>query len=263
VVFHKTILVSGMIVLAACLAEAQSVGPAAEKKADADARHEKAREALMRRTGGFLTPPAAGPGVLVADMRGGKVALAGAVKKAAEDLGKTVLLPFRYAAMKPGKTLWACAAEALAQKDAEFAVVVVDLPEVPALLAAPEARWAAVNVAPLRAGGADEAALARRTAQEVWRAACLALGAADSQVNRCVMGPVLSPADLDGLGGAANPEYLNKMLRKAEARGVKPRRPVSYRRAVEEGWAPAPANPLQQAVWDEVKAGGKKNGPAQ
>jgi hypothetical protein len=228
--------------------------PPAPKQAD-DARQAQARAAILRKTGGFLTAPATGPGVLVADLQSGPHTAA--VAAVALDLGKTTMLPFRYAPLKPGASLWKSAAAALAQKDAAFAVLVIDDPEAPALLAAPEARWAAVNVAPLKVG-ADAATAAKRIRQEVWRAACLALGAADSVTPMCVMGPVSEAKDLDKLGPAANPDYLNKMLRRAGAAGIKPQRPVSYRKAVEDGWAPPPANPLQQAIWDEVRGGAKK-----
>lgn len=44
-------------------------------------------------------------------------------------------------------------------------------------------------------------------------------------------------------------------VRKAmQERGIPIARSVTYRQAVKEGWAPAPTNDIQRAVWDKVKA---------
>ena len=36
--------------------------------------------------------------------------------------------------------------------------------------------------------------------------------------------------------------------------GISPYRRVTYKMAVKEGWAPAPTNDYQKAIWDKVKA---------
>ena len=38
------------------------------------------------------------------------------------------------------------------------------------------------------------------------------------------------------------------------ALGIVPPRKTTYREACEQGWAPKPANAVQQKVWDEVHA---------
>ena len=38
------------------------------------------------------------------------------------------------------------------------------------------------------------------------------------------------------------------------AAGVTPLRRTIYRRACQEGWAPAPTNDVQKAIWDKVHA---------
>jgi len=37
-----------------------------------------------------------------------------------------------------------------------------------------------------------------------------------------------------------------------KALGVKPAEKTTYRKACREGWAPAPTNEVQQAIWDKV-----------
>ena len=210
------------------------------------------RLAAIKQGGGMVMPPAgSGPAIAVAALCNDPVT--GAVMAATAEIGRTVMLPLRYQALTPAATLWQTAAGLLAGDEVAFAVLVVDDAALPGLLAAPEAGWAVVNIAPLREG-ADTAQLERRVSQEVWRGVCFAMGAADSAVNKCVMSAVTKASDLDELGPHANPEYLNKMLQRAKAAGILQVRPVLYRKAVEEGWAPPPANEEQQRVWDEVKA---------
>lgn len=244
----KGIFLAGMF-LAAGIVLAEQVAPPTPAKPDKE-RMAAAREAMLRKTGGFIAPQEVGPYIVVADMQQG--AVTAAVAAATAELERTALLPFRYVKRQAEGSVWESAVAVLGEKEVEFAVLVVADKVMPALVAAPEAGWAVVNVTPLLVGASAELA-AQRVKQEVWRAACMALGAADSNTPKCVMGPVMSVKELDELGGAANPEYLNKMYRRAAMRGVKMQRPVAYRKAVEEGWAPEPVNEIQQAVWDEVK----------
>ena len=68
------------------------------------------------------------------------------------------------------------------------------------------------------------------------------------------MKPVLTPADLDALTGKGlSPEPFSKILAHAQKLGIKPARATTYRKAVEEGWAPPPTNDFQKAVWEELK----------
>ena len=56
-------------------------------------------------------------------------------------------------------------------------------------------------------------------------------------------------------------KVVGAMARNLNALGFKPRRRLTYRRACQEGWAPAPTNEFQKAVWEQVKAD-KERGPA-
>ncbi|MCL2104224.1 MAG: hypothetical protein FWH21_04115, partial [Kiritimatiellaeota bacterium] len=62
------------------------------------------------------------------------------------------------------------------------------------------------------------------------------------------------PEDLDALKPQTiSPEPMNKIMAQAAKLGISPGRMTSYRRAVEEGWAPAPTNDFQKAIWEEVR----------
>lgn len=54
--------------------------------------------------------------------------------------------------------------------------------------------------------------------------------------------PVLQPC----------PEPFNKMIDSAKAYGINTIAIATYRTACQQGWAPAPTNDVQKAIWDEV-----------
>ena len=144
------------------------------------------------------------------------------------------------------------------------AVVLVEEGDVksPRLLVAPEDCWAVVNVKALAADGPDAGRLQIRTAKEVWRALALVLGASDSMMQPSLMASIRSLSDLDGnpcIG--LSPDTYNKMIENAGHLGVEMRRRTTYQRACEEGWAPAPTNDIQKAIWEKVQAD-KERGPA-
>ena len=80
------------------------------------------------------------------------------------------------------------------------------------------------------------------------------MGAANSNFEHCLLKPVLTPADLDALKSLSlSPEPFNKIMMQAQKLGITPLRTTSYRKAVEEGWAPAPTNVFQSAIWNALK----------
>lgn len=123
----------------------------------------------------------------------------------------------------------------------------------PRVLVAPEEGWAAVNTEALAKDGASGEKYNLRVTREVWRALCIMLGASDSMFQPCLMAPVHSLADLDSLKcNVPSPEPFGKMLRNAKALGCTPAHRATYLGACREGWAPAPTNDIQRAIWNEV-----------
>ena len=75
------------------------------------------------------------------------------------------------------------------------------------------------------------------------------------------MCPIKSVQDLDVIQVERPcPEPFNKMIDGAKTFGIEPIRMATYRIACEEGWAPAPTNDVQKAIWEKVKAD-KERGP--
>lgn len=212
------------------------------------------QEETLKKTGGQIYAPVKGPAILVCNMQ--KRAPHATVTNIFATARSIVNLPFKVDVMDPPQpdvNPLTLVKKAMSAPDFRSAIIIVDIPEWPTLWVAPEASWAIVNVAPLHEG-ADRDQFERRVKQELWRGICYALGAGDSHVEKCVMNFVSKPSELDALGLTSYPEYLNKMLRHAKQVGIEPQRPVTYRKAVEEGWAPPPQDKYQQAIWDELKA---------
>ncbi|MDR3221345.1 MAG: hypothetical protein LBU46_04950, partial [Candidatus Accumulibacter sp.] len=143
-----------------------------------------------------------------------------------------------------------------ALEDPRNAAVIVlgDDASLPTLLIAPEDRWAVLNVAPLAGPPDGQTKITERVNKELWRAFAFLMGAANSALDGCLMKPVFSPQDIDALPGkAVCPEPLGKIMGQMAKLGIGQIHVSTYREAVEQGWAPAPANAIQRAILDDVK----------
>ena len=131
----------------------------------------------------------------------------------------------------------------------------IDNAEMPLLTIAPEANVAVINVRELTADNPKTILTDNRLVREAMRAFALSLGAGYSTYEAGVMQPISSAADLDRF--SANfmpPDSANSVLQTGMRIGFKPYRRTTYKRACREGWAPAPTNEFQKAVWDKVHA---------
>jgi len=173
-------------------------------------------------------------------------------------LQRFLLFPFEVRQGDENACPRALVAKTLMDKKAAAVIVLCQAKDEPALLVAPEARWAIINVEALEKGASKDV-YAARVRKEIARAFGYLMGTAHSSFEGCVMKPVLKAEDLDVISvETISPESLNKVLAQAKLLGIQPARMVTYRKAVEEGWAPKPANAMQKAVWDELKAGQPK-----
>jgi len=132
-------------------------------------------------------------------------------------------------------------------------IFVIDDAALPMSLLALEARWAMVNVAPLKS---DKASFFEaRVKKEVFRVAACLLGAACSKYPTCITSCVTKPEDLDNIFEIKMPaEFEMRFANYMPGLGITPWARAMYRRAVMEGWAPAPTNEFQKAIWDKVHA---------
>ncbi|HNX35033.1 MAG TPA: hypothetical protein PKM57_10420 [Kiritimatiellia bacterium] len=206
-----------------------------------------ARSNMLAKTGGMIMAPAKGPVLVFLNTQ--KRVTDNGLSPMADQLRKILRLSITVTD-KPSQEPVTEALAALADNNTAAVLVLADVPGYPSLLVAPENRWALVNVAAL----GDGAALTERTQKEVWRAFGYLMGAAHSNKEGCLLKPVLSAADLDALNAKMLcPEPFMKIMNLAQKLGMTPQRMTTYRKAVEEGWAPAPANDAQRAIWNELK----------
>lgn len=137
--------------------------------------------------------------------------------------------------------------------EASLKIKVVDDPEAPRLVVAPDDRWAAVNVARLAEGSPAPAFLAARTRKEMIRA--FAFLTAGSQRGYELLGPVKTPADFDKIVEKGLPFDVQMRTKKyLAAMGVEPEEKTTYRQLVEAGYLILPKDEYQKAIWEKLKA---------
>ncbi len=134
-----------------------------------------------------------------------------------------------------------------------LSIFVVDDASLPALLAAPDDRWALVNVARLRSE--KEPFFKARVQKELSRAFSILCGAFVSTFPQALPGAIAKAEDLDKYVDPSIPmDVIARFPSYAKAFGVTPAIITTYRNACKQGWAPAPTNDVQKAIWDKVHA---------
>ena len=145
----------------------------------------------------------------------------------------------------------------LKSMDAAVVVVLVDDDTTPAMLVAPEDHWGLVNVAKLVDDLPTEKAKDRfigsRTTKELIRAFSLLCGGGSSQFPGNMMNAT-SLRKLDTSVDTIPVDMVNYYHEYLKTLGVTTRAVTDYKTACKEGWAPAPTNDVQKAIWDKVHA---------
>lgn len=139
-----------------------------------------------------------------------------------------------------------------ANRIGEATVFVIDNKDLPQMMVAADDGWAFVNVAKLLSE--KETFTKARVRKEIVRAAGLVLGAGDSYMyEMCLTGPIRGLNELDEIPSEQLPVDVVQRIGKSMAKiGITPSRLTTYRKACEQGWAPAPTNDYQKAVWDQI-----------
>ena len=215
--------------------------PSARKVYTPEERAARKVDAMQRnyaRTGGFLTAPSKGTRML-ALVNGQKAVDRSWVENVAETIRSGLQLPVAVCEKRP---------------DNAGLVIEIKSNEYPAtFVTAPESGYAMVNVNMLKKDAPNDELLKTRMTKELWRALVYMLGGGNDAQPVCLMKPVATLADLDALQSTCPcPMSFAVMLESARRFGVAPVRITSYRQAVAEGWAPAPTNDIQKAIWDKV-----------
>lgn len=174
-----------------------------------------------------------------------------------KDMRWKSLLPFEasLAALPKDECLMKFATSLIGTNDTAAAVLIVEDEKYPIMLGALEKRWTILNISPLKVDNPSLNVFEKRFAKVLWIAVSRTLGAGYSSFKPCVMQPFTTVTELDNNPAVIPcPEPFNKMINTAKAYGIDMIKIASYRAACQEGWAPAPTNDIQKAIWDKVRA---------
>ena len=243
-----------MMTLAA-LGAATLVSYAANGKADKPKPLDPEKSAkYIAFQGGLVMPPDNGNRILVWDATG----KASAAVSTFTNVAKQVLsLPF---AVRTNSFAGCAYVAAKGVKSAKFPAVLVISEageEMPSLAVFPEEAIGCVNFSSL--ADQDAELTAKRVEKELFRALGFALGGYSVSRTACVMDAVYSREELD-----ANEVVLLSPMRRpginraAEKLHLPILRKTLYSQAVRQGWAPAPTNDQQKAIWEKAHAIPKK-----
>ena len=204
-------------------------------------------EAKRRRdgipSGGYLELPNKGNKLQVINLNG--VCPTDLFQKAVENVRKVLHYPFDCSSTNIMSKL---------NKEVAAYVVIVEKPNQPMIICAPEEYYSEVNISSLAYDSPNNFIFQRRLEKAILRGFGYAFGCGNSSVTPCIMNHIDSVKDLDKLRLTLGPESLGKVLRGAQKRGCQARKYVSYRKACKEGWAPAPTNGIQKAIWNKERA---------
>ena len=136
----------------------------------------------------------------------------------------------------------------------EASIFIIEDETLPPILVAPESRWALVNITPI-AKEQRPVFFEQRTKKELSRAFAYLCGATGSKFERSLTRGITSQAELDKNYDYELPmDIVQRFWDYMKPLGVLPAQRSTYLKACEEGWAPAPTNDVQKAIWDKVHA---------
>lgn len=248
---HKMIVLAATI-LPCAVAFAQTMqGPTAVAAKDARAKmtKEERRAAFLAHTGGPISYPVKEPGVCFLNCQN---------RLPEAELGYAVqgiCTTFRKGAyVRSGSDSSPKAIKDMIDRRNHVAVVaIVDEPGAPTILTAPDERWARINIAPLTEGNPDPKILALRVNKQMWRAFAFVAGGAFTTTEGCLLKPAATVAQLDAIRGRTiGPDSYMRIHSYLTDIGCSSAGYTTYRRACEEGWAPAPTNDVQKTIWKQV-----------
>ena len=261
-----------MAVVAAALAASVACGqglvpsgkarvPAKEKPAkeltpeEVEQNHAKA--AAFRKSiadkGGWVSVPMAGPAIKLVDATGKGWALEGleAVKANLDRFGlcpsEAVRRQLAGDALAEGR--------AAARESCGVVMLVDGAEDAPLVTAYPEERLALVNMTALSQGAGGSGVRQDRVEKLTWRAIGHLVGCGAPDGYTCVMKPARNMAELDAMPNKfIHPATFFKARPYFDMCGVTPARKGTYESACQQGWAPAPTNDVQKAIWEKVHA---------
>lgn len=212
--------------------------------------HEMLRRANLKRTGGVIRKEGTSKGYFVFVNNQSKIALKD-IASSLETIDKQVRVNVKVITNHTASL--STAKEVITAAGGQVGVILLEDDTLPALLSAPEEGYSIINITKLM--DSDIEKLAKRTRCEILRGFGLAAGAMYAAQGDFVLQPIRKPHDLDSL---KREEFGISMLRifplSLPYYGISQWYQTTYHKACEEGWAPAPTNEYQKAIWDKIHA---------
>lgn len=204
----------------------------------------------LARTGGMIEKPGSQKGK-IAFIDTQSTLAAENIQKIVNELAKESGLNFVYEKAAPAD----CPCSLKDASKADFAVVITDDPKKPTSVVSPDDHWALVNIACLDKNLKTEEAKKKffegRCRRQILRIYTIAAGGWASAYPGNITAPQ-NVEDLD-LVGEFIPEDVKDRNRKFfRTFGITSKVVSTYLKACREGWAPAPTNDIQKAIWDKV-----------
>ena len=263
----KTSIILMVAALSATVAHGQGLTPAgkprvqekekpAKKLTPEEIERNRARAAAFRKAiadkGGWVSVPMAGPTIKLIDATSKGWAMEG-LEADKGNLDRFGLCPSE--AVRKSLAGDALAEGRAAAKDASGVVMLVDGAEdAPLMTAYPEEHLALVNMTVL-SKGVSSGVRQDRVEKLTWRAIGHLVGCGAPDGYTCVMKPLRNMAELDAMPNKfIHPASFFKARPYFDMCGVTPARKGTYESACQQGWAPAPTNDIQKAIWDKVHA---------
>lgn len=243
----KNLLISMFYTASALLCVGAEAKNATSNSTATKIDREKFAAAVYRQTGGRIARPETNKGKIVCVNCQSEVPEA-TLAEASTTFRPLVMLPLE---IERGKFTWPNPTIS-----GNASLFVVDDESLPTLVSAPENRWAMVNIAPLRKGrGLEQAYFDARVKKEIVRGLALLAGAQNSTYPGSLMSCITDASQLDAFADSRLPvDVAKRFIPYIKGYSAIPAVEVTYKKACEEGWAPAPTNDVQKAIWDKVHA---------
>ena len=212
--------------------------------------HLEVQARRLKRTGGYVVRPGS---------QKGKIVFYNAQKLVpAEKLDENVKMLARETkyniVMSEGeKILQNDAPDAMKKLGADIAVFIVEDESSPLMsIMVPDSGFAIVNASAVCKGARNDVFRAARLKKAMLRAFYCAAGAMNSQYPASMTSSIRTAQDLDRLLDDPPMDVFGRTVDNLTTLGVTQEERSTYLRACRAGWAPAPTNDIQKAIWDST-----------
>ena len=210
------------------------------------------RKAIANR-GGWVSAPMSGPALKLVDATAKGWAMSG-LEQVKGNLDRYGLCPSEILRKAVSGDVLA-EGRALVRESSGVVMLVDGAEDAPLTTVYPDEHLALVNMAALCKGATGSGIRQDRVEKLAWRAIGHLVGCGAPDGYTCVMKPVRNLAELDAMPNKfIHPATFFKARPYFDLFGVMPARKGTYESACQQGWASAPTNDVQRAIWDKVHA---------